>query len=154
MCDGLLRLVAGRDISLHPISSLEVLLHGEGATLSRMTWQRFAMHTTLRSGFRLPTTRILPASVRTLTTTTVYRNEGDTGALRAGGQAAGDAFTRREQAAENYYISREERKKLESLRSKLAEKEAHLAEQRDNLGKHRDEALEIVKEYETALRKK
>ena len=64
--------------------------------------------------------------------------EGDTGATRSGGQAQGDAFTKREQASEDYYVKQEEKKKLEALRKKIADKEADLA-------KDRQEAEELTK---------
>ena len=57
---------------------------------------------------------------------------------RSGGAAQGDAFQKREQADENYYIKQQERQKLESLRKKIADQEQQLA-------KDREEADKIVK---------
>ncbi|KKY25308.1 putative atpase mitochondrial [Phaeomoniella chlamydospora] len=61
--------------------------------------------------------------------------EGDTGAPRAGGSAASDAFTKREASEELRYIKEQERTKLLSLKKKLAEQRKHLEE----LDKHIDE---------------
>ncbi|KAI9734247.1 MAG: hypothetical protein M1834_002351 [Cirrosporium novae-zelandiae] len=61
--------------------------------------------------------------------------EGDTGAPRPGGQAAGDAFTKREQADELHYVKEREKEKLKALRAKLAEQKKHLEE----LDKHLEE---------------
>lgn len=51
--------------------------------------------------------------------------EGATGsgASRAGGEHEGDAFTRREKAAEDAYIRQREQEKLREWQSKKAEKE-------------------------------
>ena len=59
--------------------------------------------------------------------------EGDTGAPRSGGAAQGDAFTKREQASEDYYVKEQEKQKLEALRKKIADKEADLAKDRDEV---------------------
>ena len=64
--------------------------------------------------------------------------EGDTGAPRSGGSAQGDAFTKREQASEDYAIKQREKEKLQELRQRIADKEAELA-------KARFEAEEILK---------
>lgn len=64
--------------------------------------------------------------------------EGDTGAPRSGGSAQGDAFTKREQASEDYYVRQQEKEKLEALRKKIADKEADIA-------KDREEAEKIMK---------
>lgn len=48
--------------------------------------------------------------------------EGDAGAPRSGGAAQSDAFTKREQASEDYYVRQQEREKLEKLRKKIAGK--------------------------------
>ncbi|KAK6338986.1 hypothetical protein TWF696_009782 [Orbilia brochopaga] len=53
-------------------------------------------------------------------------SEGDTGAIRPGGDAAGDSFTRREKAAEDYYIKQREKERITKLREKLAEQRKHL----------------------------
>ena len=59
--------------------------------------------------------------------------EGDTGAPRSGGAAQGDAFTKREQASEDYYVKEQEKQKLEALRKKIADKEADLAKDREEV---------------------
>ncbi|KAL4890822.1 mitochondrial ATPase inhibitor, IATP-domain-containing protein [Aspergillus ambiguus] len=59
-------------------------------------------------------------------------SEGDTGAPRSGGSAQADAFTRREEAQENFYIRQREKEKLLSLRKKITEQRKHL----DELDKH------------------
>ncbi|MCJ1362312.1 hypothetical protein MMC16_001415 [Acarospora aff. strigata] len=60
---------------------------------------------------------------------------GDTGAARSGGEAAGDAFSKREKANEDYYVKQKEREKLMLLREKLKQQRQHL----DELEKHIDE---------------
>jgi len=60
---------------------------------------------------------------------------GDTGAPRTGGVASGDAFTKREQAQENYAIREREKEKLLELKKKIAEQRDHL----DKLSDHIDE---------------
>lgn len=74
----------------------------------------------------------LPTS-RAFTTTTLRMAEGDTGATRSGGAASSDAFTKREQASEDYYVKQEERKKLEALKKKIADQEAQLAKDRKDV---------------------
>ena len=64
--------------------------------------------------------------------------EGDTGAPRSGGQAQGDAFTKRESASEDYYVKQQEKEKLDALRKRIADKEA-------NLAKDRKDAEELTK---------
>ncbi|TFB06496.1 ATPase inhibitor [Trichoderma ghanense] len=86
----------------------------------------------------LRTTLTKTAALRPLraafTTTTRAMGEGDTGAPpKTGGQ--GDAFQRREKAAEDYAIRQREKEKLLELRKKLTEQQEHL----DRLAKHIDE---------------
>jgi hypothetical protein len=76
----------------------------------------------------------IPAT-RTFSMSALRAAEGDTGALRSGGTAQGDAFTKREQASEDYYVRQEEKKKLEALRQKIAEKEADIAKDREEAEK-------------------
>ncbi|KAL6868402.1 mitochondrial ATPase inhibitor, IATP domain-containing protein [Trichoderma novae-zelandiae] len=67
-------------------------------------------------------------------TTARAMGEGDTGAPpKSGGQ--GDAFQRREKAAEDYAIRQREKEKLLELRKKLTEQQEHL----DRLAKHIDD---------------
>ncbi|KAJ5103332.1 hypothetical protein N7532_003861 [Penicillium argentinense] len=54
--------------------------------------------------------------------------EGDTGAPRSGGAAAGDQFTKREAAQEALYIREKELDKLHALKKKIADQRAHLDE--------------------------
>ena len=56
--------------------------------------------------------------------------EGDAGAPRSGGSAQSDAFNKREKANEDMYMKQQEKKKLEELRRKIAEKEADVAKDR------------------------
>ena len=72
---------------------------------------------------------------RTFTSSALRMAEGDAGAPRSGGSAQGDAFTKREQASEDYYVRQEEKKKLEALRKKIAEKEADIAKDREEAEK-------------------
>ncbi|EGR50442.1 hypothetical protein MKX07_007503 [Trichoderma sp. CBMAI-0711] len=86
----------------------------------------------------LRTTLTKTAALRPLraafTTTARAMGEGDTGAPpKTGGQ--GDAFQRREKAAEDYAIRQREKEKLLELRKKLTEQQEHL----DRLAKHIDE---------------
>lgn len=74
---------------------------------------------------RIPTT-----STRSFSAITRRMAEGDTGATRSGGAAQSDAFTKREQASEDYYVKQQEQKKLEELRKRIADKEADLAKDR------------------------
>jgi ATPase inhibitor, mitochondrial len=60
-----------------------------------------------------PTTRTFSVAARRMA-------EGDSGAPRSGGAAQGDAFTKREQANEDYNIRMREKEKLEALRKKIA----------------------------------
>ncbi|KAK0361340.1 ATPase inhibitor [Friedmanniomyces endolithicus] len=57
--------------------------------------------------------------------------EGDAGATRSGGAAQGDAFTKREQASEDYYVRQQEKDKLAKLKQKIADQEAQLAKDRE-----------------------
>jgi len=52
--------------------------------------------------------------------------EGDAGATRSGGAAQGDAFTKREQASEDYYVRQQEKDKLAKLKQKIAGKYIYL----------------------------
>ncbi|MDI1490132.1 MAG: ATPase inhibitor [Ramalina farinacea] len=54
--------------------------------------------------------------------------EGDAGAPRSGGASQGDAFTKRENADENYAIRKREMEKLQALKEKIAEHQEHLTE--------------------------
>ncbi|KAK3052758.1 ATPase inhibitor [Extremus antarcticus] len=84
-------------------------------------------------------TRALPrtpfATIRTFTTSILRKAEGDTGAPRSGGAAQGDAWTKREQASEDYYVRQQEREKLEALKKKIADKEAEVAKDREEMEK-------------------
>ena len=59
--------------------------------------------------------------------------EGDTGAPRSGGAAQGDAFTKREQASEDFYVKEQEKRKLEEMKKRVADKEAELAKDRKEI---------------------
>jgi len=65
---------------------------------------------------------------------------GDTGAIRPGGTATGDAFTKREKANEDYAIRQREKEKLLELKKKIAE-------QREHLDKLSDHIEELAKEH-------
>lgn len=82
-------------------------------------------------------TRAIPRTATTTTrtfTTSLFRMaEGDAGAPRSGGAAQGDAFTKREQASEDYYVRQQERQKLEALKKKIADQEAALAKDREEV---------------------
>ncbi|KAL9132233.1 MAG: hypothetical protein Q9217_000037 [Psora testacea] len=70
----------------------------------------------------------LRISTRTITTSAIKMGEGDTGAPRSGGSTQGDAFTKREQANEDYHIRQREIEKLQQLKEKIAGHQRHLAE--------------------------
>ncbi|KAF9731069.1 hypothetical protein PMIN06_011440 [Paraphaeosphaeria minitans] len=79
---------------------------------------------------RLPaTTRYFSSSVR------VFAGETGSGSSRPGGSRSGDAFTKRETAAEEMYIKQEERARLLAIRQKLQQQQKHI----DELTKHIDE---------------
>lgn len=80
---------------------------------------------------------LLPSSTRAITTSAVRMGAGDTGAPRAGGAAQGDAFTKREQASEDYAIRQREIEKLKALKEKVAAHKQHL----DELDKNIDEDM-------------
>lgn len=82
-------------------------------------------------------TRQLPSTTRSFSVAARRMAAGDTGATRSGGAAQGDAFTKREQADEAYYIKQHEKEKLEALRKKIAQGE-------DQLAKDRKEAEDII----------
>ena len=63
---------------------------------------------------------------------------GDAGAPRSGGAAQGDAFTKREEASENYYVRQHEKEKADALKAKIKQGEADL--KKDN------EALNALKQ--------
>ncbi|KAK3697733.1 ATPase inhibitor [Vermiconidia calcicola] len=93
---------------------------------------------------KMSLTRTLTRAVPQRFTTTSTRSfsvaarrmaEGDAGAPRSGGSAQGDAFTKREQASEDYYVKQQEREKLEALRKKIADQEAEIAKDRDEAEK-------------------
>ncbi|KAL8637806.1 MAG: hypothetical protein Q9228_004968 [Teloschistes exilis] len=60
----------------------------------------------IRPVFRSSVTRY-----RTISTTATRMAEGDTGGVRAGGQAQADAFSKREQAGEDFYVREKELEK-------------------------------------------
>jgi len=59
--------------------------------------------------------------------------EGDTGATRMGGSASGDAFTKREQALENYTIQQREKEKFLALKRQIKEQQDHLKKLSEHL---------------------
>ncbi|KAF1955343.1 hypothetical protein CC80DRAFT_415755 [Byssothecium circinans] len=81
----------------------------------------------VKAGRPLATQRFFSTSMRAMTA-------GDTGSgtSRAGGIRSGDAFTKREAAAEELYIKQEERNKLLAIRQRLMQQQQHIEE----LAKH------------------
>ncbi|MCJ1442017.1 MAG: hypothetical protein MMC23_002509 [Stictis urceolatum] len=57
---------------------------------------------------------------RTISTSIARMAGGDTGAPRSQGMASGDAFTKREEANENYYVKQREKEKSAALPDVLA----------------------------------
>ena len=80
-------------------------------------------------------TRTLPRTtpIRTFSMSAVRAAEGDAGAPRSGGAAQSDAFTKREQASEDYYVREQEKEKLAALKKKIADSEAQLAQDRKDV---------------------
>ncbi|KAK3202009.1 hypothetical protein GRF29_164g1406021 [Pseudopithomyces chartarum] len=78
-----------------------------------------------------------PFSARLFTSSARVMAGGDagSGASRPGGSRSGDAFTKREAAAEEMYIKQEERAKLLAIREKLRQQQQHIEE----LTRHIDE---------------
>ncbi|KAK3701059.1 ATPase inhibitor [Vermiconidia calcicola] len=71
---------------------------------------------------------------------------GDTGSLRAGGERAGDSWSRREKASEDMYIRDREKQIMQMLKQKIADQEMKLAKDRailsameDQYGHHAEE---------------
>merc|ERR1712098_271322 len=64
---------------------------------------------------RLPTLGRSVLARRSFAFTPKVMAEGDTGAIRAGGAAASDAFSKREKASEDKWIREEEQAKLKAL---------------------------------------
>merc|ERR1712014_226622 len=71
---------------------------------------------------RLPTLGRSVLARRSFAFTPKVMAEGDTGAIRAGGAAASDAFSKREKASED------KRAKLKALREKIKNAQAHMKE--------------------------
>lgn len=78
-------------------------------------------------------------ALRTLTTTPSRPAEGDTGAMRAGGSAHSDAFTKREKAAEDMWVREREKNVMAVMREKIARQEALLEEDRKVLARMEDQ---------------
>jgi len=70
--------------------------------------------------------RISPGTLRSFSVAARQMAEGDTGAPRSGGSAQSDAFTKREQASEDYAIRQREAEKLKALREKIHAQEKQL----------------------------
>ncbi|KAK3674436.1 ATPase inhibitor [Recurvomyces mirabilis] len=88
----------------------------------------------LRLTRQLPSiTRTTTSSTRSFTVAARRMAEGDAGATRSGGAAQGDAFTKREQASEDFSIRQREKEKLEALKRKVADSEAQLQKDRDEI---------------------
>ncbi|KAF2471088.1 uncharacterized protein BDR25DRAFT_224391 [Lindgomyces ingoldianus] len=70
------------------------------------------------------------ASRRLLSTSARLMGSGDTGSgfSRPSGERGGDAFTKRETAAEEMYIRQEEKAKLRAIKAKLQEQKKHIEE--------------------------
>jgi hypothetical protein len=65
--------------------------------------------------------------------------EGDTGAMRRGGSAQDDTWTRREKAAENMYIKQREKEIVKLLKEKIKAQEAILENDRKVLAVMEDQ---------------
>ncbi|KAF2714022.1 hypothetical protein K504DRAFT_488280 [Pleomassaria siparia CBS 279.74] len=69
------------------------------------------------------------------TTTRVMAGETGSGSSRPGGSRQGDAFSKREAAAEELYIRSEEKARLKAIKERLQQERKHI----DALEKHIDE---------------
>ncbi|KAL1958412.1 hypothetical protein VTO42DRAFT_4513 [Malbranchea cinnamomea] len=65
---------------------------------------------------------------RSFSVAAVRMGEGDTGSIRPGGTASGDAWTKKESAQENIYMKQREMEKLKAIREKLKKQREHLDE--------------------------
>ncbi|OAL54067.1 hypothetical protein IQ07DRAFT_597016 [Pyrenochaeta sp. DS3sAY3a] len=85
------------------------------------------------------------AAPRYFSSSALRMTEGATGsgASRATGSAGGDAFTKREAAAEELYIRQEEKAKLLAIKEKLKQQRQHI----EDLDKHIDD---VIKEGEAS----
>lgn len=70
---------------------------------------------------------------RPFTTTLPKKAEGDTGAIRHGGERSSDTWSRREKAAEDMYIKEREKEIMVLLKEKIAAQEAALEKDRQVL---------------------
>lgn len=68
-----------------------------------------------------------------LTTSTTIRSFSVAARRMNPESGRGDAFNKREEAAENLYVRQQEKAKLEALKKKIADKEADLAKDRKEL---------------------
>ncbi|KAK5158487.1 ATPase inhibitor [Recurvomyces mirabilis] len=94
----------------------------------------------LRLTRQLPSiTRTTTSSTRSFTVAARRMAEGDAGATRSGGAAQGDAFTKREQASEDFSIRQREKEKLEALKRKVAEVERKEGYRHTKVNSGRDE---------------
>ncbi|RVX74444.1 hypothetical protein B0A52_01570 [Exophiala mesophila] len=93
---------------------------------------------------RMPTacmTRIrTPAFCQSFSSGRPKLSEGDTGAIRSGGIAAGDTFSRREHVIEDLYVKQHEMENIKKLREKLAAQRKHL----DEVEHHIDEMEKLA----------
>ncbi|KAI5843990.1 mitochondrial ATPase inhibitor, IATP-domain-containing protein [Morchella snyderi] len=82
------------------------------------------LRTTIARSLRINRVSAIAMSVRP------YSSEGSTGSgfSRPAGEAAGDAFTKREKAAEDFYVRQQEKVKLLQLKEKLKQQRKHLDE--------------------------
>ncbi|EUC34538.1 hypothetical protein COCVIDRAFT_114928 [Bipolaris victoriae FI3] len=85
------------------------------------------------------------AAPRYFSASALRLTEGATGSgtSRPTGTAGGDAFTKREAAAEELYIRQEEKAKLLGIKAKLRQQREHM----DELDKHIDQ---VIKEAEAS----
>ncbi|KAF2718337.1 hypothetical protein K431DRAFT_287732 [Polychaeton citri CBS 116435] len=92
---------------------------------------------------------ITQQSTRLLSISAVRMGEGDTGGIRYGGAAHGDAFNKREKAAEDLYIRQREADIVKLLKEKIAKKESLLEAEKKLLAElevqYGDEAEEALR---------
>lgn len=87
-----------------------------------------------------------PPITRCLSITATKLRDGDTGAIRPGGDRTGDSWSRREKAAEDLYIRGREKAILQLLKEKIIKQEEALAKDRAMLSAMEDQYGQLEQE--------
>ncbi|KEF59237.1 uncharacterized protein A1O9_04081 [Exophiala aquamarina CBS 119918] len=97
---------------------------------------RTRIHSACRSSIRTP------AFCQSFSSARPSLREGDTGAIRPGGVAASDTFSRREHVIEDLYVKQHELENIRKLREKLAAQRKHLDEVEEHINEMEKTAVE------------